>query len=383
MHKKRVIVLGATGSVGTTTLNGIKRFDEFFEVVALSANSKINELLKLADEFNCSNICLTNESIKELPSAFKGKFYSGEDALLEMIYETEADIVLNAISGASAIRSSFATLNSKKDLALANKESMVMAGSLILDVAKANSTKIIPVDSEHSTLYNLLNALTKERVTKLILTASGGPFKDLEISKFKDVTVEMATSHPTWDMGPKISIDSATLANKGLEVLEAISFFGYSSNQIDVVIHPQSVIHSLVQIEDGSLYGHLSPPDMTLPVISALQGETLKLNNIIKELDFSDLSLTFSKVDYKKFPLLEVAFECGKKQKAYPIAFNAANEIAVDAFVNKKITFDKISSIVSKTVESDWDYSIHSLEDILEVDQKVRKTTLSILNRSL
>jgi 1-deoxy-D-xylulose-5-phosphate reductoisomerase len=378
MSRRKVIILGATGSVGTTALNAIKRFNETFEVVALSANSSTQKLASIAKEFNCDKICLSDEKV-QTPPDFKGHLFKGEQGLLEMIQQTDADIVLNAIGTSSGIKSSFATVESGKDLALANKESMVMAGSLLLETAKKNSVKIVPVDSEHITLWNLLNAFGTKRVTKLILTASGGPFRNLELTKFKDVTLEMAVRHPVWSMGPKISIDSATLANKGLEVLEAIGFFGYKSTQIDVVIHPQSVVHSLVRVEDGSLFAHLSPPDMTLPVVTALQGEFLQLENVSKELDFTNLNLSFDAVDYERFPLLRYAFECAKLQAGYPIAFNAANEIAVEAFVNKRITFDKISSLVALTLEENYDWDISCLTDVLEVDSLVRSKALTLL----
>jgi len=363
--RRKVIILGATGSVGTTALNALASFEREFEVVALSAYSNAKKLVDLANKFNCKNIAL-NKNYSEI--SFDGTLYKKREGLVKMIENVEADIVLNAISGSNGIVPSYVTLSSGKNLAISNKESMVAPGRILIKLAESKGVKIIPVDSEHSTLWALLNAF-KDRVDTLVLTGSGGPFKDLDASKFKDVTVEQALKHPTWSMGPKISIDSATYANKGLEVIEAVNLFDYSPEKVEVVIHPQSIVHSLVRLTDGSLFAQLSPPDMTLPVMNALKEKSVVLENLVKKLDFTNLNLNFSKPDYEKFPLLKLAFQCAKEGQASSIVYNGANEVAVEAFVQNMIKFNDIPTVVSKALDKQYPTTINSIDEVLEINR--------------
>ncbi|MGI6466571.1 MAG: 1-deoxy-D-xylulose-5-phosphate reductoisomerase [Sphaerochaetaceae bacterium] len=363
--RRKVIILGATGSVGTTALNALASFEREFEVVALSAYSNAKKLVDLANKFNCKNIAL-NKNYSEI--SFDGTLYKKREGLVKMIEDVEADIVLNAISGSNGIVPSYVTLSSGKNLAISNKESMVAPGRILIKLAESKGVKIIPVDSEHSTLWALLNAF-KDRVDTLVLTGSGGPFKDLDASKFKDVTVEQALKHPTWSMGPKISIDSATYANKGLEVIEAVNLFDYSPEKVEVVIHPQSIVHSLVRLTDGSLFAQLSPPDMTLPVMNALKEKSVVLENLVKKLDFTNLNLNFSKPDYEKFPLLKLAFQCAKEGQASSIVYNGANEVAVEAFVQNMIKFNDIPTVVSKALDKQYPTTINSIDEVLEINR--------------
>jgi 1-deoxy-D-xylulose-5-phosphate reductoisomerase len=302
--------------------------------------------------------------------------YFGEQGIVDLIPNTNADIVLNAIAGSSGLPATFAAIENHMDVALSNKESIVMAGNLLFDYADVHGVKIIPVDSEHSTLYALLEAFGTSAVHTLVLTASGGPFRNYPLDKMGEITVEMATAHPTWKMGTKISIDSATLANKGLEVIEASFLFGFSHDSIEVVIHPQSVVHSLVRMHNGALYAQLSPPDMSLPIVSALSDKQVELRDIVQPLDFTNLNLEFQKPDYGRFPLLPLAFDCAREQRGYPIAYNAANEIAVQAFVKGEIAFDKIVRVVDFTLAHDWQVDFSTLAGILQIDSQARSLAM-------
>lgn len=374
-HAKRsVIILGCTGSIGTTALKALEAYRDHFTIVGLSAHNHVQELARIAASWGCRDICITSENDPDtVRSLFPDSHcFLGKEQLLHMIRSLDADIVLNAISGAEGLAPSFAAIESGKDLALSNKESVVMAGNLLFDLAGMHAVKILPVDSEHSTLHALLAAHGKDAVSSLILTASGGPFREFPIERIRDITPEMAVAHPTWSMGAKISIDSATLANKGLEVMEASFLFTVPSSSIEVVVHPQSVVHSLVRLHNGALYAQMSPPDMALPIMSALADGTVFLQNVVKPLDFTSLNLTFMPPDLERFPLLGHAFICAQYRNAYPIAYNAANEVAVASFVSGKIRFDQIASVVAHTLESDWHRNFASLFEILDLDKQAR-----------
>jgi 1-deoxy-D-xylulose-5-phosphate reductoisomerase len=336
----------------------------------------------IAREWNVKNICLSSEQVDFDQSILDNPHsdvFKGPQGLLTMIRETEADIVLNGIAGAAGLAPTFQALHSGKDVALANKESIVMAGEVLFKTAARSGRTVFPVDSEHSALYHLIKAHGRRAVDSLIITASGGPFRELSKERFESITVEMAVAHPTWKMGAKISIDSATLANKGLEVLEASYLFGFSTDAIEVVIHPQSVIHSMVRMVDGAIYAQLSPPDMSLPIMAALSHGEIPLASIVRPLDFSNLTLSFTKPDFEKFPLLALAFFCAQAKGSYPIAYNAANEIAVQAFLLGSIGFVDIAKIVDQTLQSPWNSTCHTMEDILTVDAQARSVASTIL----
>ncbi|MGD1816942.1 MAG: 1-deoxy-D-xylulose-5-phosphate reductoisomerase [Pleomorphochaeta sp.] len=368
---KKVIILGATGSIGTTCLNAIIEKKLPIEVVGISANKNFEQLEAIATKFNIKNLLLSN-------SSHKNSNFNYFNNIFDLIKETPCDIVLNGISGFDGLKATIDTLKNKKDIALANKESVVTGAAVIFDLAKKNNCKIIPVDSEHSAIKALIDSHQRENVKSLIITASGGPFRTLELSKFKDITVEKALNHPTWKMGPKITIDSSTLANKALEVIEASYLFNFEAKDIEVTVHPQSIIHSMIRLKDGAVYAQMGNPNMSLPIIEGiLDGYSNK--ELVKPLDFTSLQLTFEAPNYEKFPLLKLAYDILEKKKGYPIAFNAANEEAVYAFLNKQISYLKLQDIVIKTLDKDFSNNISSFEDILETDKIARMIAKSYI----
>lgn len=381
--KRKIIILGCTGSIGTTALNALEGLSDSFEIVGLSAHSSFDELVQIASRWHCPTMCLSRELRDDRKSLIpKGTvWYEGRDGLLDMIRKTEADIVLNGIAGSSGLEPTFAAIESGKDVALANKESIVMAGDILFAHAKAHGVTIIPVDSEHSTLHALIEAHGAQQVDRLVITASGGPFRTFPVEKMESITVAMAIAHPTWDMGAKISIDSSTLANKGLEVIEASYLFGFSDSNIEVVIHPQSIVHSLIRMKNGALYAQLSPPDMALPIMAALAGKEIPLTDMVKPLDFTDLTLQFNKPDFDRFPMLALAYQSVARKGGYPIAFNAANEVAVQAFMAERISFVQIASVVAETLTSDWSESYRSLEEVVSTDAMARAVAQTVVER--
>lgn len=369
---KRVIILGATGSIGTTCLNSIKEKKLPIDVVAISANTDVKKLESIGDSFNINNLYLATN--KAHCDCFN--YFNSIDELLDNV---KCDIVLNGISGFSGLSASVKVLERGIDLALANKESVVAGGSFIFDIANKSGATIFPVDSEHSAIKALLDAHKKEHVKSLIITASGGPFRQLDKKDFKNITIEKALNHPTWKMGPKITIDSATLANKALEVIEASYLFGFSGENIEVVVHPQSIIHSMIRMNDGAIYSQMGMPNMSLPIIEGLLGIYDGVN-LVDPLSFDNLSLTFEKPDFEKFPLLKIAFQILKTGKSYPIAFNAANEVAVDAFLKEKITYLQLQDCVLETMQKDFLDVCTNLTETINLDIKARSIANSYIN---
>lgn len=361
---KRVLVLGATGSIGTSTLNIVKYMPQSFELCGVQAHSNKDRLLEIAEKAKCPYL-LTSEDNSE--TAFK-----------ELIEKAKPDIVVNGICGSAGLLPSRIVLENGINLALANKETIVMAGPLIKNLAQDKGTKILPVDSEHSAIFNLVEKIGNENISKIIITASGGPFRTLTKEQLEQVTVEQALNHPTWQMGKKITVDSATLANKGLEVIEAARLFDIDADKIEVVVHPQSLIHSLVRTNDGMLYAQISEPDMKHPILSALTWPENK-ENYLEPFDLFDKTMTFFKPRLQDFPMLSYAFECVKFGKAYPIAFNAANEVAVNAFLEEKISFQAISRIVRSVLDKNWNHKIKSFKDVFAADEEARKYTLELI----
>ncbi|MGD1822402.1 MAG: 1-deoxy-D-xylulose-5-phosphate reductoisomerase [Pleomorphochaeta sp.] len=361
---KKVIILGATGSIGSTCLKAIEEKTLPIEVVAISANTNYKKLEEISLKHNISNLLLTNSDYRNT----NFNYFNSIDDLLKNI---ECDVVLNGIAGFDGLNATIKALNNNRDVALANKESVVTGGSFIFDLAKKNNCKIIPVDSEHSALKALVESHKKENIKSLIITASGGPFRTLDFNEFKNITVEKALNHPTWKMGKKITIDSSTLANKALEVIEASYLFGFEANNIEVSVHPQSIIHSMIRMHDGAIYAQLGTPNMSLPIIEGILNDYTN-EELVKPLDFTNLSLTFEKPNYDKFPLLKCAYDILEKKQGYPIAFNAANEEAVYAFLRKDISYLKLQDLVLKTLEKDFSYTIKNFDDVLEVDKKAR-----------
>lgn len=315
---KKILVLGCTGSIGTSTVDILKNHKDRFACCGLTANKNKEKLEELASFFECP-YSLTSEE--------------GTEGIKKLIEKTKPDIVVNGIAGSAGLAPSILVLEAGIDLALANKESVVMAGPVIFEMAKKSGSRILPVDSEHSAIFTLLNNCGgSKNVGQLIITASGGPFRTWPSEKIANATLKDALKHPTWNMGTKITVDSATLGNKGLEVIEAKRLFGFDTKQIEVVVHPESIIHSLVRTNDGIVYAQLSEPDMKHPIIQALDWPEVK-HNFMKPFDLTDTAtgsrtLTFEKPRMDDFPLLKLAFKAAEKDNCHPIAFNAANEIA-------------------------------------------------------
>lgn len=370
---KRVIILGCTGSIGSTALEAIRTKHLDLQVVGLSAHTNAPQLIALAHEFSAQAICLTSTTLEEVSSLNTYSYFSG---LERMLHSLDADIVLNAIAGFDGLRASLSALECGFDLALANKESVVCAGPYLFEMAKKYGSTIIPVDSEHSAIAELLKGHERQQVQSLIITASGGPFRTLDADHFAAITVEQALAHPTWNMGKKISIDSATLANKALEVIEASHLFGFDADHIEVVVHPQSIVHSMIRTRDGAVYAQLGNPDMTLPIVNAL---CTGIPSLVKPMDFTNLSLTFEQPDFKRFPLLGLAFEILRRKGSSALAFNAANEVAVHAFLARKISYPALVQIVMRTLDQKWDEDIDSFEHILALDAKARMVARSLI----
>jgi 1-deoxy-D-xylulose-5-phosphate reductoisomerase len=372
---KRIAILGSTGSIGVQALDVISRYLGHFEIVALSANENIDLLTAQVNKYRPSYVAIAD---KEKANQFKIstadlKVDSGYQSLIDLAALPEVDIVLNAIVGIAGLRPTIAALSASKDVALANKESLVAAGSIVMETAKRNGCRVIPVDSEHSAIYQCLsNPNDMKEVRKIYLTASGGPFRELDRDSFKFVTVEQTLNHPNWNMGKKITVDSATLMNKGLEVIEAKWLFGLSLKQIEVIIHPQSVIHSMVEYVDGSVIAQIAPADMRLPILYALS-QPQRLSSDIPKLNFFDLvPLTFEKPDLYRFPCLSFAYEALSIGGTMPTVLNAANEVAVGKFLDREISFEEIPTLVKKAMSMHNSIQNPSIYDILNADSAAR-----------
>jgi len=369
--KKRIAVLGATGSIGKSSLDIISRDSENFETVLLTARSSRSKLEELSKQFPHAVCVLADET-------------NGKEKLLSAIAETKPDITINGISGAAGLEPSLAAINAGSHLALANKETIVMAGSLAIRSAKEKNINIVPVDSEHSAIFHLLRFFAgqdgekKENVSEIILTASGGPFRNLTVKDMENATVKDALAHPTWNMGPKITIDSASMANKGLEIIEACVFFNMPSEKIKVVIHPQSVVHSMIRLSNGVIYAQLSKPDMRHPIHDALYWP-VTTKSTLEPISFDSLTLEFSKPDTDKFPMLTYAWEAAKRGGLYPCAYNAANETAVTAFLEQKIKFLDIPKITEYVMQADWTCGNLDLETVLKADAEARQRAGSFI----
>ena len=375
MKRKKIIILGCTGSIGRNTVTVLKKNRDYFNVVGISAHTDENGLIKFAESFDVENLCLTGRE----PSYGQINF-KGENGLLEMIRNTEADLVLNGISGAAGLPSSIAALESGKNLALANKETIVMTGSMIMDLAEKNGCKILPVDSEHSAVWQLMRGWNHKDVDEIILTASGGAFRNRPIETLKNVTVEAALAHPTWNMGTKITIDSATMANKGLEVIEAHFLFGVPEDKIKIVIHPKSYVHAFIRTTDGCLYTQMNMPDMAIPIQNALSWPDM-LPSDFASLDLSDMTFEFKALDKAKYPIVETAYEALRRKGAYPLVFNAANEMAVSSFIDGRISFLDIANVTADALDKSWPGKLESFEQIYALDAEARMVAIQLIDK--
>lgn len=369
---KRILLLGSSGSIGTQALDIISGHPKQFKLTGLHADKNIKKLQELSQLYNDIPCCLSSRK----DSSFS---YSGPDSLQQFIEDNDADIVINAISGSAGLLPSCWSISSGKHLALANKETMVMAGSFIMEAAKKFKKKVLPVDSEHSALFNLIERFGSNNIKEIIITASGGAFRNEPVSQLKYKTPMDALKHPTWNMGSKITIDSATMANKGLEVIEAAKLFNLDASKIKVLIHPESRVHSLIRSMDGSLYAQISKPDMRLPILNALSWPEV-LEETVASLDLTDSSLSFFKPDLERYPLLALAYEALASGEGYSCAFNAANEIAVEAFMQEKIRFTDIVKIVEAVVlNNTFTLNISTIEEAIYNDKTARKLALAYL----
>ncbi|MBQ4496932.1 MAG: 1-deoxy-D-xylulose-5-phosphate reductoisomerase [Spirochaetaceae bacterium] len=374
---KKILVLGATGSIGKSGLDIIRQHPDKFCLAGMSAHKSADTLLKAAAEFNCKNLCLSSDSALH----YQGINFYGTDGLEKLIKSTDCDIVLNGIAGAAGLMPSIAALESHKDLALANKETIVMAGLLIRQLAAKNNARILPVDSEHSAVFSLTQKYGKDSVDSIVLTASGGPFRNTPKEKLATVTLADTLKHPTWNMGQKITIDSATLANKGLEVIEACRLFDVPAEKVHVAVHPQSLVHSLIRTKDGVLYAQISEPDMRHPILQAFTWPEL-IPNKLKLFDLTDnVEMTFQKPRLDDFQMLPLAFEAAKQSGRYTIAYNAANEVAVAAFIGNQIRFLDIPSITKEVLAQDWSGEPADFGEVFEADKSARSAARQALSR--
>ena len=381
--KKGVAILGSTGSIGEQALGVISEQEELFRVEVLTANENCELLINQAKKYKPNSVVIVNE--KKYQKVFSElnplniKVYAGSESLNQIVDSDEIDIVLTALVGYSGLLPTINAIKNRKKIALANKETLVVAGSLIKNLCEENSTEIIPVDSEHSAIFQCLAGEESNPIEKIFLTASGGPFRGKKLDDLKNITKKQALKHPNWSMGAKITIDSATLMNKGLEVIEAKWLFDLSKEQIEVVVHPQSIIHSAVQFQDGSIKAQLGLPDMKLPIQYAL-GFPKRLSNRFERFSFFDYpNLTFEKPDLETFKNLALAYKAMEKGGNSPCILNAANEIAVSAFLNDKIGFLNMADLIDNCLEKINFVKNPSLDELIESDLETRNLAKNYL----
>lgn len=376
MKKKKVFILGSTGSIGVSTLDVIRLHKNKFEVVGITANKNVELLLKQVHEFNPKYVIVRDENLSQniktqLPK--ESIFLTGDNGLLTGTMEADYDILISALVGYAGLQPTIEGIKRGKRIALANKETLVVAGQIINDLAKKHSSEIIPVDSEHSAIFQCLVGEKGKDIEKLILTASGGPFFKRSKNELDKVTVKEALNHPNWDMGNKVTIDSATMMNKGLEMIEAHWLFNIHPNKINIAIHPQSIVHSMVEFVDGSIKAQLSKPDMRLPIQYALTYPD-RLENSFTSTRLTEIeSLTFHKPDFQKFECLKLAFDVIKTGGTAPAILNAANEIAVERFLKNEISFTQIPKLIKTALNNIETISSIDLETIKECDSLTRK----------
>jgi len=374
MKRKRVVILGATGSIGDSALKVARDIPERMEIVGLAANSNAEKLAAAANDVRPESVCLVDRTkIDILRKAldYDPRIFVGEEGLREIACLTNAEMVLVAIVGTGGLRPALAAIEAGKDLAVASKEILVMAGEIVMREARENGVHVLPVDSEHNAIFQCLDGRSSE-IRRIILTASGGPFRERPANEFVDLTPEQALKHPTWNMGPKITIDSATLFNKGLEMIEAHWLFGVEMKRVEVVIHPQSIVHSMVEFADGSTLAQLSYSDMCFPIQYAVTWPD-RVPNTLPPLDFGKLSkLEFFAPRYDDFPALNLARSAGETGGTLPAVLNAANEIAVAAFLDRQVRFPRIWQVVQEVMNRHTSVAHPQLDEILRADQWAR-----------
>lgn len=381
MNKKIISIWGSTGSIGTQSLDIISRYPDNFDILVLTANKNVDLLFSQAERFHPQAVVVTGRIAEEdWQDKFKKigvEVLEGKAGLLETAGNGREDIVVNALVGGAGLEATMRALKAGVSIALANKEVLVMAGELVTEEAKKQGAELIPIDSEHNAIFQCLQGEDMKNISRIILTASGGPFYNTAPDDFKNITVEQALDHPNWSMGRKVTIDSATLMNKGLEVMEARWFFGQAPDKIEVVVHPQSIIHSMVEFIDGSVKAQLGVPDMRIPISYALSCPD-RIFGDYGRLDFSErFSLDFLPPDTDKFPALQLAYQALEKGGTAPAVLNAADEIAVELFLNKKIDFTMIPEIIDEVLQKHRITFNPDLKDIIEADKWARNLILT------
>jgi len=370
---RRLLILGSTGSIGTQALDIVARNPEL-ELVGLSAERSADELIEQARRFGVGRIALADADAgaRAAEAWTDGEVLVGAEGLVRLVLESGADLVLNALVGSAGLGPTIATLGEGIDLALANKESLVVGGELVMALAEGTGSQILPVDSEHSALHQLLAGERPGTVEKLVLTASGGPFRGRTRAELAEVSIKDALAHPTWEMGGKITIDSATLMNKGLEVIEAHHLFGVGYDRIEVVVHPQSIVHSMITLCDGATLAHLGNPDMRVPISYALHHPE-RVEVPVRTLDLTEVgALAFEPVDHEVFPALALARAAGIAGGTAPCILNAANEIAVHAFLGQRLSFLGIAAVIEGTLERLPSTPVRAFESLYEADRRAR-----------
>jgi len=371
---RRLLVLGSTGSIGTQALDVVSRSDDL-EVVGLSAARSWEPLVQQAVDHGVRRIALADAdaAARAAEAWTDGEVLTGAEGLVQLVLESEADLVLNALVGSAGLGPTVATLGEGIDLALANKESLVVGGELVTQLAEATGAQLLPVDSEHAALHHLLHGVPTGALERMTITASGGPFRGRSHAELADVTVAEALNHPTWSMGGKITIDSATLMNKGLEVMEAHHLFGVPYDRIDVVVHPQSIVHALVETADGAQLAHLGLPDMRIAIAYALHHPEI-VSLPTRRLNLAEIgALTFEEVDHDAFPCLDLCFQAARAGGTAPCILNAANEVAVHAFLTERLAFTGIAEVIDATLQAMPGGPVRAFESLFEADRAARE----------
>jgi len=385
---KRIAILGSTGSIGCSSLKVIEAHPEAYQVTALAAGKNIDLLAEQIRKFRPLVVAVLGdqeaESLKERLGGAQGtRIVSGRQGFIHLATLDEVDTVISAITGAAGLVPTYAAIRAGKNIALANKETMVMAGPLVMEEAKRRGVAVLPVDSEHSAILQCLQGHPRDDVRRVILTASGGPFKDFSHEEMEKVTPEQALKHPNWNMGPKITVDSATLMNKGLELIEAKWLFELDIHQIHILIHPQSVVHSMVEYRDGSIIAQLGIPDMVTPISYALSYPR-HVDTPLRPLDLEEVgTLRFMKADTRKFRCLELALRAAEIGDSMPAVLNGANEVAVDLFLKGRIGFLQIPSLIERTMDAHRPFVIDRIEKVMEADAWARERAADFADRDI
>ena len=377
---KKIAIIGVTGSIGGQAIDVIENYPDLFTLTMISAHSDASSLVRIANRFKVPTVCLTGSSeIGEKDFEYPCKIYTGEDALIRAVAESNYDIFLNAVVGISALRPTLIAMEHGARIALSNKEMLVCAGDYVMSKAQEYHSEIIPVDSEHSAIFQCLSAERKENVDKLIITSSGGAFRDVPIDQLNDLSPERALDHPNWNMGRKITIDCATMVNKGFEVIEAHHLFGIPYKDIETVIHRESIVHSMVRFKDGAIKAQLSEPDMRLPIQYAFTYPD-RISTPVKPLSIP-YDLTFREVDYERYPAFRILLEAGKKGGLYPAAMLAADSILVPSYLEGRIKYSDISDILEQILQGFSLSGVYDLADVLRINNEVEKYTRMVVNK--